>query len=93
MTKSVRAKKIGEILKTLTDNGGEIHHTTFDGHRDKDLGKVSVSFGEHWFNAWFNVRTDYFHSPYYNRRGYRGNVTNMNIETGIKEMLKLKTQI
>jgi len=81
--------KANEIIKTLVDNGGEILHHTFGEHRDKNLGKVSVKFGEHWFNAWFNVKKNYFHSPYYNRFGYIGNVTNMKIEEGLETILKL----
>lgn len=80
---------VDKIIKILTDNDGKILYHTFGGHRDKDLGKISVLFGEHWFNAWFNVRTGYFHSPYYNHLGYRGNITNMKIEEGLKTMLKL----
>lgn len=76
------------IIKKVIESGAEIRVNTFSRHQDKDLGKLMIVYNKWTFNAWFNTRLNTFRTPCY-YFGYKGILGEMDIKTGLKEMIKL----
>lgn len=74
------------IITVIENHGGHVLFNSHGSHTDKDLGKLIIDFGEWRFNAWFNVRTNTFHTPCY-YFGYKGLITNMTINNGLDTMI------